>query len=113
MHLNKALSSVRRHSAAGQVVLAVKRDGGDCHLQVGDDGVGLRASHPWSGHVGLRTMAEHANALGGWIKIEDAASGGTIVRFLSAHQSLGCGCRGCRARFCEVLAQEDAGHWIP
>ena len=72
----EALANVVRHARAqrGQVRLAVT---GGLRLEVGDDGVGLPAER--TAGVGLRSMRERAEELGGTCAVEAAPGGGTRV----------------------------------
>ena len=78
----EALANVRRHSGASEVqVLFAERDGG-LFLRIRDDGVGISAetiAGGRSGHLGLTSIRERAEAAGGWSRIEAGVSGGTVV----------------------------------
>ncbi|HEU4911140.1 MAG TPA: PAS domain-containing protein [Actinomycetes bacterium] len=85
----EALANVRAHADAGRVVVEVgERDGGYT-LSVRDDGVGLpaeaaapaRRRPAGEGHLGLRSMGERAESVGGWCSVRglDGPGGGTIV----------------------------------
>ncbi|MGH8892597.1 MAG: PAS domain-containing sensor histidine kinase, partial [Actinomycetes bacterium] len=84
----EAVGNARAHAAARTVtVTAGQRDGGFI-LSVRDDGVGLpehlatsaRGRAPAAaGHIGLRTMAERAESVGGWCSVRGLAEGGTLV----------------------------------
>ena len=87
----EALANVRSHAAATRVVLEVgERDAGYT-LSVRDDGRGMPPAltlpargrpAPVAGHMGLRSMAERAESLGGWCSVRglDASEGGgTLV----------------------------------
>lgn len=87
--VQEALANVRAHAAASEVVVEVgQRDGGYA-VSVRDDGVGLRpeAAAParrrpdGQGHLGLRSMGERAESVGGWCAVRglDGPGGGTIV----------------------------------
>jgi signal transduction histidine kinase len=49
-------------------------------LEVSDDGVGFDAKGEFPGHLGLRSMRERASRLGGTLKVESSAGGGTRIR---------------------------------
>lgn len=58
-----------RHGHASHVRVELRRDGDAALLSVTDDGVGLGAGPPPSGHHGLRWLAERAEGLGGTFRI--------------------------------------------
>jgi two-component system sensor histidine kinase DegS len=79
-----ALGNVRDHAAASTVAVDVAVTCDRIEGQVVDDGIGapaevLLASLP--GHLGLRRMHEHAEALGGWVRVASQEGGGVTVRF--------------------------------
>jgi PAS domain S-box-containing protein len=78
----EALVNVQRHARASEVhVLFAERDGG-LFLRVRDDGVGITAetlTDVRPGHLGLTSIRERAEAVGGWSRIEGQPSGGTVV----------------------------------
>jgi signal transduction histidine kinase len=73
----EALTNVARHSGARHVRIALERSGPDWILRIGDDGTGL-AKEPRRG-LGMLTMKERAQALGGHVEIDSAPDGGTRV----------------------------------
>jgi signal transduction histidine kinase len=75
--LREALSNVARHAGAGKVEVSVAVNG-DVVLLVIDDGVGLPAERVESG---LRNLADRAADLGGSLRLEAGADGGTRVRW--------------------------------
>jgi signal transduction histidine kinase len=87
----EALANVRTHAGAQRVVLEVgERDAGYM-LSVRDDGRGMPPAMAVpargrpaqvAGHMGLRSMAERAESLGGWCSVrglEAAEGSGTLV----------------------------------
>ena len=79
MHLlQEALTNARRHSQAPHVLLRSKIEGEELVVEVSDDGKGFGFQTP-SG-VGLNSMQERAEALGGILDIESVPGEGTIVR---------------------------------
>lgn len=81
--IREALSNVRRHAGAGEVAVALHREGDRLVGEVTDDGVGVDpelTARP--GHLGTRLMRERAELAGGQVTIGSRASGsGTTVRF--------------------------------
>ena len=76
--LQEALANVRRHSAATQVAIGLALADGELRLTVTDDGRGLPADLAASGGLGLATMRQRVEALGGRLALT-AASPGTRV----------------------------------
>lgn len=78
--LAEALTNVARHSGARRCRVLVAANG-SLVLEIADDGVGI-APGPGDGDgVGLRSMRERAEELGGWVKAERGPRGrGTVVR---------------------------------
>jgi signal transduction histidine kinase len=74
--VQEALTNVVRHARAGHCTVRLT-SGDELELEITDDGVGLPADHR-SG-VGLNSMRERAEELGGTCVIEPAPSGGTRV----------------------------------
>jgi PAS domain S-box-containing protein len=77
--VQEALTNVRRHSGARNILVALKREGNDLAIEVSDDGRGF-ASGDRSGGVGLKGMRERASALGGKLTVEGEPGRGTRVR---------------------------------
>ncbi|MDQ4005196.1 MAG: PAS domain S-box protein [Actinomycetota bacterium] len=78
----EAVANVRKHAEATTVTLTLDTDGGGIRLRVVDDGRGFRVSeHGESppGHLGLSSMREHAEMVGGKLSIESRAGEGTSV----------------------------------
>ena len=77
----EALNNVAKHARASSVVIALERQGSGYVMSVADDGVGLRAAEeradrPRPG-LGMVTMRERAQAVGGRFQIESLPGGGT------------------------------------
>lgn len=82
--VSEALANVARHAAATEVVVRVQREAkvlreaSVLRVAIGDDGVGVRPGAPPG--VGLRSMCERAEELGGTCTIASAPDGqGTLV----------------------------------
>ena len=76
--LQEALANVARHSSAGQAVIELERHDGEVQLSVRDDGLGFEAT-PSRG-MGLSSMKERAEAIGGFTRITSQPGQGTEVR---------------------------------
>jgi PAS domain S-box-containing protein len=73
----EALVNVRRHSGANKAAVSLSVEGDDLILEVSDDGKGFEESS-LSG-VGLSSMRERAEAIGGRMEIESGVGEGTRV----------------------------------
>lgn len=78
--LQEALTNVLKHAAAHHVQVRLRFTEESVWLEVRDDGVGLAASAPPAGGMGLFGMRERARALGGSLFIEGQPGSGTAVR---------------------------------
>ncbi|MEV5765332.1 GAF domain-containing sensor histidine kinase [Micromonospora sp. NPDC052213] len=76
----EALRNAERHSGGGSARVRLAISDGTLTVDVRDDGAGLPATPVRVGAVGLRSMAERAEALGGAVRVESPAEGGTVVR---------------------------------
>lgn len=77
------IRNVARHADADHLQLSVRLDDDTAVLVAEDDGCGFDqarlASAPMRGHIGLASMAERVEALGGSFSIDSAAGVGTRV----------------------------------
>jgi signal transduction histidine kinase len=71
----EALTNVVKHAHAAHAAVRASEQDGTLHVEIRDDGIGGADS---DGH-GLVGMADRVNALGGRLKIESPAGGGTVV----------------------------------
>jgi signal transduction histidine kinase len=76
--IQEALTNVRRHSAARNVLVSLAVDGDGLVTEVIDDGRGYYLKTPPG--TGLRGMRERAIRLGGSLQVESAPGEGTRVR---------------------------------
>jgi signal transduction histidine kinase len=78
--VQEAVNNVIRHAQAKHVGVTLKRSREQVTLQVIDDGQGFDAQLPRSGrHVGLWSMRERVEQLGGQFVIRSAPGRGTVV----------------------------------
>lgn len=80
----EALSNVRKHAQARQVGVRLEDDGSGLLVVIKDDGVGYSPAdteNALPGHLGLVSMRERAEMLGGWFRVEGSPGGGTTVEF--------------------------------
>jgi signal transduction histidine kinase len=75
----EALNNVLRHSGAGQVRIAIGREGGWLTLTIADNGRGFQIS-PEGGGNGLRNMRRRAEQLSGQVHLDSTPGDGTTVR---------------------------------
>ena len=73
----EAVTNAVRHAAPGRIDVRVTADGTDVHVEVSDDGTGLPAQR--RAGVGLRSMADRAEELGGELAVGPVDAGGTRV----------------------------------
>jgi signal transduction histidine kinase/PAS domain-containing protein len=79
------LNNCAKHAQAEHVNVLVGRDDGSVLLEVADDGVGLDRhaveQAPLNGHIGLASLAQRVEAVGGTLALDDGMSGGgtTVV----------------------------------
>jgi PAS domain S-box-containing protein len=84
----EALHNTVKHARAGKVRITMDCDPGWIDLVVSDDGVGFDAGGDFPGHLGLHSMRERAQRLGGTLKVEATlGSGTTIHAHISTHRS--------------------------
>ncbi|HVG10442.1 MAG TPA: GAF domain-containing sensor histidine kinase [Thermoanaerobaculia bacterium] len=75
----EALSNALRHARPLQVRIAAAVEGPAARLQVRDDGDGFDPASVRQSGMGLASMRERAEALGGRLRIETAPGKGTLV----------------------------------
>ncbi|HET7479741.1 MAG TPA: ATP-binding protein [Rubrobacteraceae bacterium] len=76
--IQEALTNARRHSGARNILVSLRIEGEDLVSEVSDDGQGFMAAA--APGVGLKSMQERAQALGGTLEIESEPGKGTRVR---------------------------------
>jgi two-component system, NarL family, sensor histidine kinase NreB len=77
--VQEALANVARHARAGEVWVRLARRGQRLVLTVHDDGLGFAAADPTRG-LGLATMRERAEIMGGTLTIRSRRRHGTEIR---------------------------------
>jgi signal transduction histidine kinase len=73
---SEALANVAKHAAAETTVITITRSAGVLIVQVSDDGVG--GARP-DGGSGLRGLADRVASVGGSVRIDSPAGGGTRI----------------------------------
>ena len=80
---SELLSNVVRHASAKHVSVALQRGEDSDRVRVRDDGVGfdpaIATGSVRAGHIGLASLRERAEALGGALKLESAPGVGTVA----------------------------------
>jgi signal transduction histidine kinase len=83
--LQELLNNIRKHAAAKNIVVAVKKVGAELKFSVGDDGVGLDVDEVHRNFakegMGLTTIAERVRILGGTMTIDSKPGQGCLVEF--------------------------------
>jgi PAS domain S-box-containing protein len=78
------LTNAAKHAQADTVHVAVRRDGPAVLLEVIDDGRGLDeeavAAAPLNGHIGLASLVQRVEAVGGTLELVTGEASGTTVR---------------------------------
>ena len=80
--VQEALANIAKHSCARNAMVRLEIRGGlrpKLLVRVRDDGVGFDPSSRHPGHLGLRTMAQRADQLGGSFTLKTAPGQGTTV----------------------------------
>jgi signal transduction histidine kinase len=78
----EALSNAGHHSAASSVTILLEDRAGGVLIRVEDDGSGFDLEATLSStreHLGLISMRERAEMLGGWLQVDSVAGSGTRV----------------------------------
>jgi signal transduction histidine kinase len=79
----EAVTNAGRHSGASRVVLTLRTVGDEVELRVSDDGRGFTGPGPLAstdpGHIGLASMRERADLIGGRLEIETGDRGTRVV----------------------------------
>ena len=72
-----------KHAKAGFVSVGVQRNGEEIVLEVADDGEGIdpqrRAAALLEGHIGLASIVERVESIGGRVSVSTAPGAGTTV----------------------------------
>ena len=83
----EAFTNIRRHARARSANVRLARDDGGWSLAIEDDGGGLNGDRTG---LGLRTMRERVEALGGHLEIQSTRGAGTrVAAWVPEHESVG------------------------
>lgn len=79
----EAVANAGRHAGASRVVVTLRTVGDEVELRVSDDGHGFRDGRPLAatepGHIGLASMNERAELIGGRLEIETGERGTKVL----------------------------------
>jgi len=75
----EAINNIVKHSGASRVELTLSVDSAGAALEVSDNGVGFDPQAQYPGHLGLRSMRERAERLGGTLVVESGSNQGSRV----------------------------------
>jgi signal transduction histidine kinase len=81
----EALHNIVKHANANHVTLSMVRDAANIHLEICDDGKGFDPSGDFPGHLGLQSMRERVERLGGHLDIISAPGEGTRITVDISH----------------------------
>ncbi|MGH3087458.1 MAG: PAS domain S-box protein [Rubrobacteraceae bacterium] len=76
----EALHNTVKHARAGKVDLRLECGETGIALEVSDDGAGFDTAAPFSGRLGLKSMRERAERLGGTLRVESHPGEGAVIR---------------------------------
>lgn len=77
----EALNNSLKHARATEVTVRLTSEANWVELEINDNGCGFNVHTPRIGGMGLITMAERAERLGGSIKVESTLNMGTKIQF--------------------------------
>ena len=77
--LQEAVNNITKHAAARHVAIRLSQMPGAAILEVVDDGVGFDPAMRPPGHMGLRSMQERAEQVGGTYRVESEIGKGTRI----------------------------------
>ncbi|GIW35815.1 GAF domain-containing protein [Meiothermus sp.] len=76
----EALNNIAKHAKAHKAHLRLQQANGMVQLEICDDGVGFDSQREYSGHLGLVSMRERIERLGGRFEVVSSPGAGTTVR---------------------------------
>jgi signal transduction histidine kinase len=76
----EALHNAVKHARASRLDLRLALTANGVLLEVSDDGVGFDTGGSFPGHLGLRSMRERVERLGGALTVESVLGSGTLIR---------------------------------
>ncbi len=76
----EALQNIVKHARASQVVITLTSTTDEIVFEVRDNGAGFNPRGAFPGHLGLSSMRERIEVVGGQLEIESALGTGTVIR---------------------------------
>jgi signal transduction histidine kinase len=76
----EALNNIAKHANASQVIIRLGWDTGGLRLEVDDNGSGFQPARPYPGHLGLASMRQRVERIGGVFEIHSAPGQGARLR---------------------------------
>jgi len=76
----EALNNIVKHARATQIRLQLTLMQGMVNLEIEDDGIGFDIKEEYPGHLGIRSMRERLQALGGRLTIQSTEGEGTTIQ---------------------------------
>ena len=76
----EALHNIVKHARASSVQIRMRCSPENVTLDVSDDGIGFEPAGDFPGHLGLHSMRERTERLGGTLAVESAPGKGTQIR---------------------------------
>lgn len=77
--VQEALHNTVKHALATRVQVTLREEPDAVRLEVADDGIGFDPDREFPGHLGLQSMQERAERLGGTLQVTSAPGQGTRV----------------------------------
>ncbi len=76
----EALHNIVKHARAHRVEVRLETDAATLRLSICDDGLGFDPTGEFPGHLGLRSMRERAEKIGGVFRLDSAPGQGTFLQ---------------------------------
>jgi signal transduction histidine kinase len=76
----EALHNAVKHAQPRSVAVSLEYEEGEVVLEIRDDGQGFDTGGSFPGHLGLHSMRERAERVGGTLEVESRIAEGTRVR---------------------------------
>jgi len=78
----EALNNIAKHARANRAHLCLRQENDTVRLEIRDDGMGFDSQREYPGHLGLVSMRERIEHLGGRFCLESSPGAGTTVRVI-------------------------------
>jgi signal transduction histidine kinase len=75
----EAMNNIVKHAQANRITMRLDESFDNITMQIQDDGIGFNPHGLYPGHLGLHSMRERAEGLGGLMSIESSPGEGTRV----------------------------------